>query len=78
MSLDLQALSDAALSLEPADRLALASLLLESIEGEGDSEWTRIWTEELRQRTAEADTRPVRGAPWSEVRARLLKELASR
>jgi hypothetical protein len=42
------------------------------------STWTEAWTAELRRRTAAADEREVRGAPWSEVRARLLRRLADR
>jgi putative addiction module component (TIGR02574 family) len=78
MGLDLHALADAALGLEPADRLALASLLMESVEAPGGEEWERAWTEELQRRTTAADARQVRGSPWSEVRARLLRELTAR
>lgn len=78
MGLDLHALADAALALEPGDRLALASLLMESVEEPGGEDWETAWTEELQRRTAAADAREVRGSPWSEVRARLLRELTTR
>jgi hypothetical protein len=69
-------LSDLMLALDPADRLALAAMLIESVEQEPDPEWRRSWTEELRRRTAAADTRQVRGRAWVEIRARLLREVA--
>ena len=47
MSLDLHALADAALNLDPADRLALASLLIDSVEDPSDAGWEATWTEEL-------------------------------
>jgi putative addiction module component (TIGR02574 family) len=78
MSLDLHALTDAALTLDPGDRLALASLLIDSVEDPADPGWEASWTEELVRRTTAANARAVRGAPWSDVRARLLRDLANR
>jgi putative addiction module component (TIGR02574 family) len=78
MGLDLHALATAALSLEPADRLALASVLMDSVDDAPDPEWSHAWTDELRRRSAAADARSVRGAPWSEVRERLLRQLSTR
>ena len=78
MSLDLRALADAALDLDPADRLALASLLIDSVEDPADADWVTSWTKELHQRSAAADQRSVRGSSWSDVRARLLGELSRR
>ena len=78
MSLDLHVLTDVALALDPADRLALASVLIDSVEDAVEPGWEAGWTEELRRRSKAADTRPVRGAPWADVRARLLRELAGR
>lgn len=69
-------LSDLMLALDPADRLALAAMLIESVEQVPDPEWRRSWTEELRRRTAAADARPVRGRTWGEIRARLLRQVA--
>jgi putative addiction module component (TIGR02574 family) len=76
--ISVHALTDAALTLDPADRLALATLLIDSVEDAPDPRWAEVWTEELHRRSAAADARQVRGAPWSEVRARLLRDLASR
>ena len=76
MSIDLHALTDVALTLDPADRLALATLLIDSVEDPADADWETSWTDELHRRSAAADARPVRGVPWVEVRARLLGDLA--
>jgi putative addiction module component (TIGR02574 family) len=78
MSVDLHALAGAVLELDPADRLALATLLIDSVEDAADPGWEASWTEELRRRSAAADARTGRGAPWAEVRARLLRDLSSR
>jgi len=60
----------AALALPPADRLALATELLGSVEGT-DSEWESAWSAELDRRAAEADAHPEQGVPWPVVRAEL-------
>jgi putative addiction module component (TIGR02574 family) len=78
MSIDLHVLTDAALALDPAERLALASTLIDSVEDPVDLDWESSWTVELERRSAEADGREVRGSPWHEVRARLLRRLADR
>jgi hypothetical protein len=58
------AITDAALALDPADRLELASLLIESVEGsDQDEAWTQAWTQELNRRSAAADARSERGRP---------------
>lgn len=77
MTVNLHALADAAQNLDPADRLALASLLIDSVEEVADPDWEGLWTREIRQRSAAADARHVRGAPWSEVRARLLCDISN-
>jgi hypothetical protein len=41
MRLPLHVLSDAALTLDPADRIALASLLIDSVEDAADPDWER-------------------------------------
>ena len=40
--------------------------------------WVEVWKAELRRRSEAADRREVRGTEWSDVRARLLKDLAER
>lgn len=80
MSGSVHALALQALDLEPGDRLQLAAELIDSVDGPADPEWAAAWTEELLRRTAAADEREARGqprgAPWSEVRTRLVAELA--
>lgn len=72
------ALAQEALALDPAERLELATELIDSIEGSIDSAWSAAWAGELRRRSETADGREKRGAEWGEVRARLLEELAHR
>ncbi len=80
MSKSVHAVALQALELEPGDRLQLAAELIDSVEGPEDPEWAAAWSEELRRRTAAADEREARGeprgVPWTEVRARLVSELA--
>lgn len=82
MSASVNAIARQALELDPADRLQLAAELIDSVEGPADPGWSGAWTAELRRRSAEADAREARGEPrgseWSEVRARLLQDLAKR
>jgi hypothetical protein len=61
-----------ALDLPEEDRLALASELIDSVEGAADPEWERAWLEELARRKARG-TEDAK--PWSEVRARILRRL---
>jgi putative addiction module component (TIGR02574 family) len=67
-----------ALQLPPDDRLALATELLESIEGPEDLEWTETWAAELDRRVREVDEGRDRGVPWSEVKARMEARLRAR
>jgi hypothetical protein len=61
-----------ALDLPEKERLALASELINSVEGPADPEWERAWLDELERRKAggASDARP-----WAEVRARILQRL---
>ena len=65
-----------ALSLDEAERLQLASELIDSVEGPTDPDWDAAWSKELDRRLDEADRTGDRGRPWSEVRAKLLGRLA--
>ena len=78
MRTDAHSVTDVALALEPAERLALAATLIDSVEEPVDPAWAAAWTEELRARSANADARTVRGSTWQDVRARVLRDLASR
>ncbi len=78
----LHTLTTEALALDPADRLRLATELIDSVEGEADPTWSERWTGELQRRSADADAREARGEPrgstWSDVKKRLLDGLADR
>ncbi len=82
MSSDFHQITNLALGLPPEDRLALATELIDSVEGPADPGWDEAWLAELQRRTAAADEREARGEPrgipWSEARARLLRQLAER
>jgi putative addiction module component (TIGR02574 family) len=54
-----------------AERLALASELLESVEGPEEPEWADAWAAELDRRVRELDEGRVQGVPWSEVKANM-------
>ncbi|MBK8261274.1 MAG: addiction module protein [Nannocystis sp.] len=74
MSTTARDLAARALDLPEAERLALASELIDSVEGPADPEWERAWIEELARRKARG---AVDARPWSEVRARILQRLGS-
>lgn len=60
-----------ALQLSEDDRLALATDLLDSVEGPEDPEWAEAWAAELDRRVRELDEGRVKGVPWEEVKAKL-------
>ena len=60
-----------ALALDEADRAAVAGALIESLEGEADSDAGAAWETAIRRRVEELETGVVRPLPWSEVRDRL-------
>ncbi len=71
-------LLDQALNLPDDERLAIASALLESVEGPIDPEWDALWMQELDRRDAAARASGAPLAEWSEVRARVLSRLEAR
>jgi hypothetical protein len=79
MARPLQTLTSEALALDAADRLRLATELIDSVEGPADPTWAGRWATELRRRSAAADDRELhgaaRGADWTEVKERLLSGL---
>lgn len=75
MSHPLDALTSQALALDPADRLALASRLIDSVEGPEDPEWSAAWSVELDRRLAEVESGAVECRSWSDVRADLIARL---
>ncbi len=78
MSVPLHKLAQEALALDAGERLQLAAELIESVEGAPTPAWAEIWTAELHRRSEVADGRAVRGDEWSEVRARLLRDVAKK
>jgi len=73
MSKTARDLTTLALDLPEEERLALASELIDSVEGPADPEWEKAWLDELSRRRAHG-TEDAK--PWSEVRARLLMRLS--
>ncbi len=74
MSRTARDLANQALDLPEEERLALATELIDSVEGATDPDWERAWLEELaRRRTRGADS----ATPWNEVRARILRKLSN-
>ena len=66
-----------ALRLPVEDRLALASELLDSVEGAADTEWDAAWLAELDRR-AQTVGDPKKLEDWATVRERILAELRSK
>jgi len=66
-----------ALRLPAEDRLALASELLDSVEGAADTEWDAAWLAELDRR-AQSGSDPKQPEDWATVRDRIRNELRSK
>jgi putative addiction module component (TIGR02574 family) len=64
-----------ALSLPPEARAALADSLLESLDTDIDEGAEQEWREEIRRRIADLDSGRVQTIPWSEVHARLNRQI---
>ena len=62
-----------ALSLDEADRAAVAGALIESLEGPVDPGAEEAWSQEIRRRVEALEARSVKTVPWSEVRERLFR-----
>lgn len=67
-----------ALELPPGDRLALATEILESVEGTENPSGTATWTAELDRRVTELDTGAARAMPWEQVKSEILERLRSK
>lgn len=67
-----------AAELSVEDRATLAGLLIESLEGEPDSDIEAAWAAEIEKRVAELDAGAVESIPWEQVRQRLLDRLNAR
>jgi putative addiction module component (TIGR02574 family) len=64
-----------AMDLPTEDRLAVATELLNSVEGPEDPGWADVWREELKRRLREYESGAVQGIPWSEAKERALAAL---
>jgi putative addiction module component (TIGR02574 family) len=67
-----------ALELPADERLALASELLESIEGPENSEWAAAWAAELDRRVRELESGAAKTIPWEQVKAEIQARLRAR
>jgi len=61
-----------ALDLPEEERLALATELIDGVEGAADPVWERAWLDELARRR---DQGAENAKPWGEVRDRVLRRL---
>lgn len=73
MALPLHVVTTEAMALDPADRLRLASELIDSVEGPEDPEWSADWLSEIRARRERGTSDAV---SWAEARARVLRRLS--
>jgi hypothetical protein len=73
MSTSVSTFLDAALVLPPEERLAIATVLLDSVEGHGGEAWQRAWLVEVEARDAAGEDGTL---PWREVRRRVVRRLA--
>jgi putative addiction module component (TIGR02574 family) len=67
-----------ALELPADERLALASELIDSVEGREDPEWGAAWAAELDRRVRELEQGTAKTIPWEQVRAEILERLRSK
>jgi putative addiction module component (TIGR02574 family) len=67
-----------ALKLPADDRLALATEILESVEGPEDPELAAAWAAELDRRVRELDAGSAKATPWEQVRSETLGRLRSK
>lgn len=75
MNASVSHLADQAKALSPAERLALAEVLLESLQATGDSEVEAAWEAELSRRVAEVESGSVVLIPSEDVYAKARKLL---
>jgi putative addiction module component (TIGR02574 family) len=67
-----------ALQLPADERLALASELLESVEGPENSEWAAAWAAELDRRVRELESGTAKTIPWGQVKTEIQARLRAR
>lgn len=64
-------LYEKASKLTAAERVALAGLLVDALEGGVEPDIEEAWRREVARRVSELDSGSVRTVPWAEVRAKL-------
>jgi putative addiction module component (TIGR02574 family) len=64
-------LFEEAMRLDPAERAALAGLLIESLEPESEEGVEQAWMAEIERRMVELDSGTAQTIPWDELRVRL-------
>jgi putative addiction module component (TIGR02574 family) len=69
-------LLEAASALPEDEPLALASELIASVDGPPDGDWESAWLAELDRRLEATRDKGEPAPEWSEVRARVLSQLA--
>jgi putative addiction module component (TIGR02574 family) len=67
-----------ALQLPADERLALASELLESVEGPENSAWAAAWAAELDRRVRELENGTAKTIPWEQVKAEIQARLRAK
>ncbi len=78
MAKDFSEIFREAATLPEHDRATLAGLLIDSLEGEADSDVEAAWAVEIQKRVAEVEAGTVKTIPWEEVQQRLLARLNAR
>ena len=68
-------LLEQALLLPPADRVALADALINSLAADADEDMEQLWRNEIHERAADLDSGRVQSIPWAEVQARLRRRI---
>jgi putative addiction module component (TIGR02574 family) len=67
-----------ALQLPADERLALATELLESVEGPENSNWAAAWATELDRRVRELENGTATTIPWEHVKAEIQARLRAK
>ena len=71
MSPKVDELYEAASNLSPAERAALAGLLVDGLEGAIDPEIEDSWRTEIAKRLSELDSGTARTSSWEDVKSKI-------
>ena len=75
MTADVKKVFQQVLELEEKDRVALAALLIESLDEGAEEGVEKAWAAEVERRMAALDSGKVKPIPWEEVQSRLWQGL---